>query len=136
MSMMLLIGMAGPGEEARGDASSEHFRNDTSTSVRLLSVEDCQAFAVMMELEDDLEDSHVYFQIVARYTSMHQAEVTRVVTVRLPTTDSLSNYLQSVDDQIVWSRLFYCDVLSSCIRYLVTSVVHQELFLVNSWINA
>ncbi|KAG0623865.1 hypothetical protein M758_3G207500 [Ceratodon purpureus] len=90
----------GPGEEARGDASYEHFRNDTSTSVRLLSVEDCQAFAITMELEDDLEDSHVYFQIVARYTSMHQAEVTRVVTVRLPTTDSVSNYLQSVDDEV------------------------------------
>ena len=100
--IVLLGGMAGPGEEARGDASSEHFRNDTSTAVRLLSVEDCQAFAITMELEDDLEDSHVYFQIVARYTSMHQAEVTRVVTVRLPVTDSLSNYLQSVDDEVLY----------------------------------
>lgn len=97
--------MTGPGEEARGDASSEHFRNDTSTAVRLLSVEDCQAFAIVMELEDDLEDSHVYFQIVARYTSMHQAEVTRVVTVRLPTTDSVSSYLQSVDDEVLYSLI-------------------------------
>lgn len=112
--MVSLGGMTGPGEEALGDASSEHFRNDTSTAVRLLSVEDCQAFAIVMELEDDLEDSHVYFQIVARYTSMHQAEVTRVVTVRLPTTDSVSNYLQSVDDEVLYLliRLF-------CLIYFV-----------------
>ncbi|KAG0554331.1 hypothetical protein KC19_12G083000 [Ceratodon purpureus] len=90
----------GPGEMARGDARLEYFRDDTSTAVRLLSVEDCQAFAITMELVDDLEDNHVYFQMVARYTSMHQAEVTRVITVRLPTTDVLSEYLQSVDDEV------------------------------------
>ena len=86
---------------ARGDARLEYFREDTSTAVRLLSVEDCQAFAITMELVDDLEDNHVYFQMVARYTSMHQAEVTRVITVRLPTTDVLSEYLQSVDDEVL-----------------------------------
>lgn len=90
----------GPGEEPRGDSGVGQFRNDTSTAVRLLSVEDCQAFAITMELEDDIEESHVYFQIVARYTSVHQAEVTRVVTVRLPTTDSISDYLHSVDDEV------------------------------------
>lgn len=93
---------AGPGEEPHGDANSEHFRNDTSTAVRLLSVEDCQAFAVMMELQEDLDVNHVYFQFVARYTSIHQAEVTRVVTVRLPTTHNISNYLQSVDDEVLF----------------------------------
>ena len=99
--MQLLWGVTGPGEEARGDSRLEHFRDDTSTAVRLLSVEDCQAFAIMMELVDDLEDNHVYFQFVARYTSMHQAEVIRVITVRLPTTDILSEYLQSVDDEVL-----------------------------------
>jgi protein transport protein SEC23 len=99
--MVVLCVMTGPGEEARGDARSEHFRDDISTAVRLLSVEDCQAFAITMELVDDLEDNHVYFQIVARYTSMHQAEVTRVITVRLPTTDILLDYLQSVDDEVL-----------------------------------
>lgn len=96
-----MVESAGPGEEPHGDVNSEHFRNDTSTTVRLLSVEDCQAFAVMMELQQDLDVNHVYFQFVARYTSIHQAEVTRVVTVRLPTVHNISNYLQSVDDEVL-----------------------------------
>lgn len=100
--MVCLVEIAGPGEEPRGDSGVGQFRNDTSTAVRLLSVEDCQAFAITMELEDDIEESHVYFQIVARYTSVHQAEVTRVVTVRLPTTDSISDYLHSVDDEVLY----------------------------------
>ena len=99
--MVLSCGITGPGEEARGDARSEYFRDDTSTAVRLLSVEDSQAFAIMMELVDDAEDSHVYFQIVAKYASLHQAEVTRVITVRLPTTNILSDYLRSVDDEVL-----------------------------------
>jgi protein transport protein SEC23 len=93
----------GPGEQPHGDGVLERqFRNDISTTVQVPSVEDSQSFAIMMELQENLTDDldHVYFQFAAHYSTLYQAQVTRVVTVRLPTTTSVSTYLQSVDDEV------------------------------------
>jgi hypothetical protein len=97
------VGFAGPGEQPHGDGVLERqFRNDISTTVQVPSVEDSQSFAIMMELQENLTDDldHVYFQFTAHYSTLYQAQVTRVVTVRLPTTTSVSTYLQSVDDEV------------------------------------
>ncbi|CAM6095097.1 unnamed protein product [Calypogeia fissa] len=88
----------GPGEEAR--AESSEFRKDTCTAVQMLSIEDSQGFALSMELIQNITGDFVYFQFVARYTNVYQMQLTRVITVRLPTTGSPSTYLQSVDDDV------------------------------------
>ncbi|KAJ7563485.1 hypothetical protein O6H91_03G112300 [Diphasiastrum complanatum] len=91
--------IVGPGEEAGSDAS-ESFRNDTSVSLEMLSVEESQGFALVMTLSKNLTDDYVYFQFVVRFTNAYQANVTRVITVRLSTTNSVSTYLQSVNDEV------------------------------------
>ncbi|KAG6551723.1 hypothetical protein Mapa_006812 [Marchantia paleacea] len=88
----------GPGEEAHLESSE--FRKDSATAVQLLSVEDCQGLALNMELVENITGDFAYFQFVARYTNTYHLQVTRVITVRLPTTGSPSTYLQSLDDEV------------------------------------
>ncbi|CAI9104853.1 OLC1v1003636C1 [Oldenlandia corymbosa var. corymbosa] len=89
----------GPGEEADVD-SSEAFRNDTALSIQMLSVEETQSFALCIESRSDIKSDFVYFQFVIQYSNAYQAEVSRVITVKLPTVDSVPKYLESVQDEV------------------------------------
>lgn len=90
----------GPGEEAHLDAH-ETFKNDNSISIQMLSVEDTQSFAVSMEQKRDIKESHVFVQFAARYTNAYQANISRVITIILPTTDNLSAYLESIESEVL-----------------------------------
>ncbi|KAK9139043.1 hypothetical protein Scep_008724 [Stephania cephalantha] len=89
----------GPGEEAHVDAQ-ETFKNDTSISIQMLSVEETQCFTLSMETKEDIKSDFVFFQFAIRYLSIYQADILRVITVRLPTVDSVSAYLESVQDEV------------------------------------
>ncbi|XP_021846950.1 protein transport protein SEC23 A [Spinacia oleracea] len=96
---MLISQVVGPGEEAPTD-SHENFKNDASVSVQMLSVEETQCFSVFMETKRDIKAEHVFFQFSMQYSNVYTADITRVITVRLPTVDSVSAYLDSVQDDV------------------------------------
>nr|XP_043606963.1 protein transport protein SEC23 isoform X1 [Erigeron canadensis] len=89
----------GPGEEAHLD-NHEVFKNDNSVSIQMLSVEETQCFAVSMETRGNIKSDHVYLQFGILFSNLYQADITRVITVRLPTVDSVSAYLESVQDEV------------------------------------
>ncbi|XP_076924692.1 protein transport protein SEC23 A-like isoform X1 [Bidens hawaiensis] len=89
----------GPGEEARTD-NSEAFKNDNSVSIQMLSVEETQSFAVSLETHGNIKTDFVYLQFGILFLNLYQADITRVITVRLPTVDSVSSYLESVQDEV------------------------------------
>ncbi|KAL1565168.1 Protein transport protein Sec23A [Salvia divinorum] len=91
--------VVGPGEEAHVD-SHESFKNDTAVAVQMLSVEETQSFAVSMENRADIKSSFVHFQFTIQFSTVYQADISRVITVRLPTVDSVSAYLESVQDEV------------------------------------
>ncbi|KAL1550314.1 Protein transport protein Sec23A [Salvia divinorum] len=91
--------VVGPGEEAHVD-SHESFKNDTAVTIQMLSVEETQSFAVSMENRADIKSNFVHFQFAIRYSTIYQADISRVITVRLPTVDSVSAYLESVQDEV------------------------------------
>lgn len=96
---ILVTQVVGPGEEAHSD-SHENFKNDASVSVQMLSVEETQSFSIFMETKRDIKTEHVYFQFSFQYSNVYIADITRVITVRLPTVDSVSAYLDSVQDDV------------------------------------
>lgn len=89
----------GPGEEAQdvGDV----FKVDAALSIQMVSVEETQGLALTLELLNNLKDDYVHFQFLVRHTNMQQQNVTRVITVRLRTTPSVTTYLQSIDDEVL-----------------------------------
>jgi len=89
----------GPGEEAHLDAH-ETFKNDNSMSIQMLSVEETQSFAVSMEQKSDIKENRVFFQFAAHYTNVNHANISRVITIILPTTDNLSAYLESIEGEV------------------------------------
>lgn len=89
----------GPGEEAHTD-NHEAFKNDNSVSVQMLSVEETQSFAVSMETRGNITTDFVYLQFGIMFSNLYHADITRVITVRLPTVDSVSSYLDSVQDEV------------------------------------
>lgn len=89
----------GPGKEAASSAH-ETARNDRSVSMEVPTMEECQSFAMSLELNKDIKEENVYFQFAAQYTNSYLMNVTRVITVRLPTTSSLVSYSQSIDDEV------------------------------------
>ncbi|XP_071697680.1 protein transport protein SEC23 A-like isoform X1 [Rutidosis leptorrhynchoides] len=89
----------GPGEEAHTD-NHEAFKNDISVSIQMLSVEETQCFAVYMETHGNIKSDYVYLQFGILFSNLYQADITRVIMVRLPTTDSVSAYLDSVEDEV------------------------------------
>ncbi|XP_022890466.1 protein transport protein SEC23-like [Olea europaea var. sylvestris] len=91
--------VVGPGEEAHTD-SQETFKNDGALAIQMLSVEETQSFAVSLETSGDIKSDFVYFQFAIQYSNIYQADVSRVITVRLPTVDSVSAYLESVQDEV------------------------------------
>ncbi|XP_052186339.1 protein transport protein SEC23 [Diospyros lotus] len=96
---ILITQVIGPGEKAHTD-SLETFKNDTSFSIQMLSVEETQSFSVSMETKGDIKSDYVFFQFVIQYSNAYQADISRVITVRLPTVDSVSAYLESVQDDV------------------------------------
>lgn len=66
----------------------------------MLSVEETQSFSLSMETEGDIKSDFVFFQFAIQYSNVYQADVSRVITVRLPTVDSISAYLESVQDEV------------------------------------
>lgn len=96
---ILVTRVIGPGEEAPSD-SHETFKNDISTAIQMFSVEETQSFTLSMENKADIKSDRVFFQFSIRYSNIFQADVSRVITVRLPTVDSMSAYLESVQDEV------------------------------------
>ncbi|CAN0885199.1 Protein transport protein SEC23 [Linum grandiflorum] len=94
---ILVTQVVGPGEEAHVDSE---FKSDTALSIQMLSVEESQCFALSMENKGDIKGDSVYFQFVIQFSNVYQADVSRVITVRLPTVDSVSSYLDSVHDEV------------------------------------
>ncbi|CAK9145290.1 unnamed protein product [Ilex paraguariensis] len=96
---MYVTQVVGPGEEARTD-SHETYKNDSSLAIQMLSVEETQSFALSMETRGDIKSDYVYFQFAIQYSNVYQADISRVITVRLPTVDSVVEYLESVQDDV------------------------------------
>ena len=96
---ILITQVVGPGEESHVD-THETFKNDTAIYIQLLSVEETQSFSLSMETKGDIRSDYVFFQFAIQYSNVFQADVSRVITVRLPTVDSISGYLESVQDEV------------------------------------
>ncbi|ESW35239.1 hypothetical protein PHAVU_001G218200 [Phaseolus vulgaris] len=96
---IVITQVVGPGEESHVD-THETFKNDTALYIQMLSVEETQSFSLSMETEGDIRSDFVFFQFAIQYSNVYQADVSRVITVRLPTVDSISAYLESVQDEV------------------------------------
>ncbi|XP_077232655.1 protein transport protein SEC23 A-like [Tasmannia lanceolata] len=96
---ILITRVIGPGEEAPSDAH-ETFKNDSATCIQMLSVEETQSFSLSMETKGDIKNDHVFFQFAIWYSNVYHADITRVITVRLPTVDSISAYLESIQHEV------------------------------------
>ncbi|XP_042413364.1 protein transport protein SEC23-like [Zingiber officinale] len=96
---ILVTQVIGPGEEATAD-SHETFKNDSSFCIQMHSVEETQSFSLSMETKGDIKNDYVYFQFAVRYSNIYQADISRVITVRLPTVDSVSMYLRSIQEDV------------------------------------
>ncbi|KAL0457710.1 UNVERIFIED_CONTAM: hypothetical protein Slati_0398200 [Sesamum latifolium] len=96
---ILVSQVIGPGEEAHTD-SHESFKSNSALAIQMLSVEETQSFALFMEPRGDIKSNFVYFQFAIQYSNIYQADIARVITVRLPTVDSVSTYLDSVQDEV------------------------------------
>ncbi|PKU70200.1 protein transport protein SEC23 [Dendrobium catenatum] len=97
---ILVTQVIGPGEEAPADAH-ETFKNDSSFCIQMHSVEETQSFSLSMETKGDIRNDYVYFQFAVRYWNVYQADISRVITMRLPTVDSVSQYLGSIQENVV-----------------------------------
>lgn len=97
---VLVTQVIGPGEEAANSDSQDTFENDNSVCVQLPSVEETQSFSICMEMRGDIKSDYVFFQFVFQYSNIYQADILRVITVRLQTVDSVSAYLESVQDEV------------------------------------
>ncbi|GAV76480.1 zf-Sec23_Sec24 domain-containing protein/Sec23_trunk domain-containing protein/Sec23_helical domain-containing protein/Sec23_BS domain-containing protein [Cephalotus follicularis] len=91
--------VVGPGDEAHID-THETFKNDNSLSIRMLSVEETQCFSLSMETKGDIKSDYVFFQFVIQYSNVYQADISRIITVRLATVNSMSAYLASIQDEV------------------------------------
>ncbi|CAI0470084.1 unnamed protein product [Linum tenue] len=96
---IIVTQVVGPGEAAQYEDSSE-FKSDSSLSIQMLSVEESQCFALSMENKGDIKSDSVYFQFVIQFSNVYQADISRVITIRLATVDSVSAYLECVHDEV------------------------------------
>ncbi|KAL5700423.1 Protein transport protein Sec23A [Ranunculus cassubicifolius] len=96
---ILVSQVIGPGEEAHLE-THETFKNDTSLTIQMLSVEETQSFSLYMETKGDIKNDYVYFQFAVRFLNAYQAEISRVTTVRLPTVDSDTAYIESIQSEV------------------------------------
>lgn len=95
---ILITQVIGPGEEAHSE-THETFKSDAALCIQMLSVEETQSFSLSMENKRDIKSDHVFFQFAFHYSDVYQADVSRVITFKLPTVDSVSAYLQSVENE-------------------------------------
>lgn len=91
--------VVGPGEEAHID-THETFKNDSALSIQMFSVEETQSFSISMENKKDIKTDYAFFQFAFQYSNVYQADIARVITFRLPTVDSISAYLESVQSDV------------------------------------
>ncbi|GKV23320.1 hypothetical protein SLEP1_g33064 [Rubroshorea leprosula] len=91
--------VVGPGEEAHID-THETFKNDIALSIQMLSVEETQSFSISMENRKDIKSDFVFFQFAIHFSNVYQADIARVLTFRLPTVNSVSAYLESVQGDV------------------------------------
>ncbi|PIA37905.1 hypothetical protein AQUCO_02900037v1 [Aquilegia coerulea] len=96
---ILVTQVIGPGEEAHLE-THETFKNDTSLAVQMLSVEETQSFSLYMDTKGDIKNDYVYFQFAVRFLNAYQAEISRITTVKLPTVDSVSAYVESIQSEV------------------------------------
>ncbi|CAL0302359.1 unnamed protein product [Lupinus luteus] len=96
---ILITQVVGPGEESHVD-THESFKNDTALYIQMLSVEETQSFSISMESKGDIKSDSIFFQFAIQYSNVYQADVSRVITVRLPTVDSISGYIENVQDEV------------------------------------
>ncbi|KAG8475247.1 hypothetical protein CXB51_032127 [Gossypium anomalum] len=89
---ILVTQVVGPGEEANIDT------HETFKMIWL--VEETQCFSISMQNKHDIKSDYVFFQFAIQYSNVYQADIARVITIRLPTVDSVSAYLQSVQDEV------------------------------------
>ncbi|XP_031111656.1 protein transport protein sec23-1 [Ipomoea triloba] len=89
----------GPGEESHVD-NHESFKSDNALSIQMLSVEETQSLALCMETKRDIKSDFVYFQFAFNFSDVYQSDISRVISARLPTVDSISAYLASVQDEV------------------------------------
>ncbi|KAE8008395.1 hypothetical protein FH972_004911 [Carpinus fangiana] len=96
---ILITQVVGPGEEAHVD-THETFKSDSSLYIQMTSVEETQSFSLSMESKRDIKSDYIFFQFAIQFSNVYQADISRVITVRLPTVDSVSAYLESVQDEV------------------------------------
>ncbi|KAK8980930.1 hypothetical protein V6N11_059623 [Hibiscus sabdariffa] len=96
---ILVTQVVGPGEEAHID-THETFKNDISLCIQMLSVEETQCFSISLENKHDIKSDYVFFQFAIQYSNVYHADIARVITIRLPTVDVVSAYLQSVQAEV------------------------------------
>ncbi|XP_059437908.1 protein transport protein SEC23 A-like [Corylus avellana] len=96
---ILITQVVGPGEEAHVD-THETFKSDSSLYIQMISVEETQSFSLSMESKRDIKSDYIFFQFAIQFSNVYQADISRVITVRLPTVDSVSAYLESVQDEV------------------------------------
>eukprot|EP00897_Mesotaenium_endlicherianum_P002932 jgi/Mesen1/2667/ME000167S01817 len=86
-------------EQVRDPATEQPFPEDRSSVLEMLGVEDGLGLALSFELLQDVPHPFLHFQFATSYTNLQQLGVVRVVTVRVPTTGSVTAYLQAVDQE-------------------------------------
>lgn len=55
----------------------------------MLSVEERQSFSIFIETKIDIKSDYLFFEFVIQYSNVYQASISRVITIRLPTVDSV-----------------------------------------------
>lgn len=97
---ILVTQVIGPGKEALADPY-ETFKNNSSFCIQIPCVEETQSFSLSMETKGDIKNDHVYFQFSVRYRNVYQTNIYRVITMRLPAVDSVSQYLGSIQEDVL-----------------------------------
>ncbi|KAJ3669614.1 hypothetical protein LUZ60_011564 [Juncus effusus] len=113
----LVTQVIGPGEESESQPDPhENFKNDNSLTLEMNTVEQTQSFTISFEHKKDLKSEFIHFQFSVRFSTSYQSEISRVITLRVPTTDSLSSYLssiQSATSSIIISKFITLDATTS-----------------------
>ncbi|PKI35582.1 protein transport protein SEC23-1 [Punica granatum] len=96
---ILITQVVGPGEEAHVEAH-DSFKHNAALSIQMLSIEETQSFSLSMETKRDILSEDVFFQIAFQFSNIYQAKISRIITAKLSTVDSLSAYLNSINDEV------------------------------------
>ncbi|GAB4841827.1 Protein transport protein Sec23A [Ancistrocladus abbreviatus] len=125
---IIVTQVIGPGEEAHYD-THESFKNDASVSVQILSVEETQSFSVFMETRRDIQSDYVFFQCVIRYSNVYQADITRVITIRLSSVEVFQHVLRVFKMKLLLFlllRRLFCELNALLMRSTCEQVLMKE----------